>query len=452
MVPRRQPKRNVPRRQPKSPAQKTNGSYVAFDGTESAAKRATVFTPASVAKLKPPAEGQVEFFQKLERGLTLVLRLSYGGTKAWRVVYYVSGHPRVKTIGRFDPGHSKHLDVAAARKHAYAFDPRAANAAADAGSFKKVAEDWLARYVAKKKLRSQRETERQLRKYIYPEWARLPFFEIHRKTVNDLLDKIEDKHGAPQADGVLATVRAICNWYATRDGNYSTPIVKGMKRDLRPAEERKRERTLNDDEIRAVWRAADGAGNFGAIVKLALLTGQRREKIATMRWADLKNNDWDIRTEANEKGNGGRLKLLGAALDIIEAQLEVEGNPYVFAGSVRGRRHKSAADRKEPPCFNSWSECKAKLDAKLVEEMPGMKPWVIHDLRRTARSLLAKAGVGREVAEHLIGHAIPGVEGVYNRYDYYDEKADALERLEMLIDQIVNPPDRGNVVPLEARR
>jgi integrase len=379
----------------------------------------------------------------------LVLRLSYGGTKAWRVVYYVNGRPRAKTLDKHYPD----LGVAAARKRAYAFDPRKANAAAEAGSFREVAEEWLRRYVAKRRLRSRREIERQLRTYIYPEWERKDFFEIRRAEVNALLDRIEDKHGAPQhgapqADAVLATIRSICNWYATRDENYSTPIVKGMKRDTRKADERKRDRVLNADEIRAVWRAADQVGTFGAIVKLALLTGQRREKVATMRWADLQNGDWVIRTEPGEKGNGGRLRLLGAAHDIVEAQPRIEGNPYVFAGSPRGRRARTAS-REEPPAFNSWSKRKAQLDAAL----PPMPHWRVHDLRRTARSLLARAGVSRDVAEHLLGHAIPGVEGVYNRYDYYDEKLNALAKLEALLDEIVNPaPQDRKVVPIHAGR
>lgn len=444
MVARYRQKRNVPRYRPaaKKP-DKTDGSYVAFDGTKCTAKRATTFTTASVKKLKPPAEGQVEFFQKLERGLTLVLRLSYGGTKAWRVVYYVGSRARAKTIGRYP-----HMDVVEARKAAYAFDPRKADAAADAGTFKEVAEKWLKQYVAKKKLRSQYEIERTLRTYIYPEWERQPFFEIRRKMVNDLLDRIEDKHGAPTADGVLATVRSICNWYATRDENYSTPIVKGMKRDLRQAKERERKRTLDDNEIRVVWHAADDAGAFGAIVKLLLLTGQRRAKVNSMRWADvdLETGDWTIPSEPREKGNGGKLKLPQVALDIVKAQPEIDGNPFVFSGSLHGRRHKSAASKDEPPTFNSWTQRKAELDAAIKNTLPDMPHWTPHDLRRTARSLLPRTGVKEEVAEHLIGHAIPGVKGIYNRYEYYEEKADALDRLAKLIETIVNPPPEDRKV------
>jgi len=460
MAARRRLKRNIERlrlsaERPEQPqtARPEKKSYVAADGSVCRAKRSTVFTEAGVKKLKLPAEGQVDFFEKIERGLTLMLRLSYGGTRAWRVVYYVNGRARAKTLGHYPA-----LGVAEARKRAKNFDPQRASASAEAGSFREVAEDWLKRHVAKQGLRSQREIERQLHTYIYPEWSRTDFFDIRRLGVNALLDHIEDAHGAPQADAVLATIRNIMNWYATRDEKYSTPIVKGMKRDKRKAEARKRRRTLDDAEICAVWRAADDAGTFGAIVKFALLTGQRREKVATMRWDDIVDDDWVIRTEVDEKGetrekgNGGKLKLLGAALDIIEAQPEVEGNPYVFAGSPRGRRRKSLANKEEPPTFNSWSKRKAQLDAKLPRGMPH---WTIHDLRRTARTLLARAGVRSEVAEHLLGHAIPGMEGVYNRYEYYKEKAVALSELDVLLNEIVNPPppDR-KVVPLRgvARR
>jgi integrase len=98
-----------------------------------------------------------------------------------------------------------------------------------------------------------------------------------------------------------------------------------------------------------------------------------------------------------------------------------------------------------PASFNSWSQRKVELDAKLPKNMPG---WTLHDLRRTARSLMARAGVADNVAERVLGHAIPGVEGVYNRFDYADEKADALARLDKLVGTIINPPDRSNVVAI----
>src|SRR4051812_43147154 len=133
--------------------------------------RKTYFTESGVKKLKLPSEGQLDYFEKLKRGLTLVVRVSYGGTKAWRVLYYDHGKPKAKTLG-----HYPELDVKTARDKAFGFDPKAANSSAEAGSFKDVAEQWMEHHVEAKRLRSKEEIERHLRQYIYPSWARTPFF------------------------------------------------------------------------------------------------------------------------------------------------------------------------------------------------------------------------------------------------------------------------------------
>src|SRR5258708_4905248 len=121
--------------------------------------RKTQFTEVGVRRLKPPAEGQADYFEKLKRGLTLVLRVSYGGTKAWRVLYYDHGRPRVKTL---EP-HYPELGVAEAREKAFDFDPKAESVRAEVGSFKEVAASWIKRYVDARKLRSKPEIERQLK-------------------------------------------------------------------------------------------------------------------------------------------------------------------------------------------------------------------------------------------------------------------------------------------------
>jgi integrase len=341
------------------------------------------------------------------------------------------------------------MGVKAARDAACAFDPKAASQRAEAGSFKEISESWIKRYVDERKLRSRPEIVRQLECYVYPRWATEKFFDIGRSTVNALLDQIVDKHGAPQADRVLAVLRTMMNWYATRNENYNSPIVKGMRRDARPARERARARVLSDDEIRDLWKATENGNSFGGIIRLLLLTAQRREKVVTMKWDDIADGVWTIATEAREKGNAGALKLPPVALKIIESQPMIDTNPYVFAGSERGRRWRKSEMKLEPPIFSSWSQRKEELDAKLPKSMPH---WTLHDLRRTARSLMARAGVADNVAERTLGHAIAGVEGVYNRFEYSDEKADALSRLATLIDRIVNPP-KGNVLPMpQARR
>jgi integrase len=206
----------------------------------------------------------------------------------------------------------------------------------------------------------------------------------------------------------------------------------------KPAE-RKRERVLSDDEIRLLWPILGTRGSFGALLQIALLTGQRREKLVTMRWANVSvDGVWTIPAEAREKGTAGSLTLPEMALKIIRAQPRIEGTPFVFSGRLKGQH------------FNGFSRAKRDLDGEIAKRGT-MAPWLVHDLRRTARSLLSRAGVRPDISERVLGHIIAGVEGVYDRHSYELEKKDALERLAALVETILRPP-ADNVTRLIDRR
>ena len=115
-------------------------------------------------------------------------------------------------------------------------------------TFENVADQWLKRHVQAKGLRSETEVTRLLRAHVVPRWKGRDILDIRRSDVAGLLDRVEDNHGARQADYVLAIVRGIMNWFATRHDNFVPPIVKGMRR-TNP-KERARARILNDDEIK----------------------------------------------------------------------------------------------------------------------------------------------------------------------------------------------------------
>jgi integrase len=303
-------------------------------------------------------------------------------------------------------------------------------------TFKQVAERWLAREVRAKSFRTERDIVRILNVHVFPRWGDRPFVSIRRSDITALMDHIEDSGGgARQADVALGIVRSLMYWQAARTDDYSPPLTRGMRR--QSTKHQARARVLDDDEIRAVWRAAEGAGTFGAIVRLCLLTAARSRKVAAMRWDDITDEgEWIVRREPREKGTAD-LVLPAMALEIIRAQPRVGNNPHIFA-----------ATRGKGP-FRDWGWSKERFDSKL----PELKPWVVHDLRRTARSLMSRAGVERSISERILGHAIPGVEGVYDRHEYRDEKRDALARLAALLAGIINGPP-GNVVRLtaEARR
>jgi integrase len=344
------------------------------------------------------------------------IRITPNGTKSfWAVARDPSGKQHWKLIG----SPPMKVDDARAKAGHIIRSIRAAVASevVDSVSFEGVANLWFERHVVKSGLRSEHKQKLFLRKHIIPAFAGMAFADVRRKHITELLDQLEDKNGKRQADYGLAIISGICSWYAKRDEEYNSPIIKGMKRQG----DNRRSRILNDAELAAVWREADGM--FGNLVKFALLTGQRKDKYLTMRWDDVLDGVWHIRSEDREKGHGGQLSLPPMALAILEEQRrENPACPFVFAGPV-GKPLSQIGRRKD------------KLDA--VVKIPH---WTIHDLRRTSRSLMAAAGVPDLVAELVLGHAQKGVAGIYNRHDYRDEKADALKRLAQQITDIVIPP------------
>jgi integrase len=293
-----------------------------------------------------------------------------------------------------------------------------------------VAANWLHRHVERNDLRTAGERRRIVEKYIVPHWRERVFVDIRRKDIADLLDHVEDQHGPAMADQVLNVLRSMSTWVQGRDDSYTPPFVRGMRRT--PLQNRKRSRTLSDDELRRVWHASGNAGTYGAAIRLLLLTAQRREKVLTMRWSDISSSGvWTIPTEAREKGNPGALRLPKQGLAVLKGIPHFVGNDAVFA-STNGRRF----------AFNHARRKRA------LDRASGVTGWVVHDLRRTARSLMSRAGVSTEIAERILGHARPAMEATYNVHRYDAEKAVALTKLTALIERIVNPP-ADNVVTLQ---
>jgi integrase len=283
-----------------------------------------------------------------------------------------------------------------------------------------VAALWLERKVEAERQRSAYERRRIVGRYIIPRIGSRMFNDLRRSDVALLLDTVADQHGKRQADAVLHVLTAVSSWWATRDDAYRSPFVRGM----RVAPPVRRDRILSDDEIRTLWHVADDYGSLGALLKLALLLGQRREKLLTMAWADIDAEGvWSVPRQVREKGVGGALKLPSAALEIIQQQPRI--GPYVL--TPRPNTHM----------------------LKRFRDKTGLTGWTVHDLRRSARSLMSRAGAQLEASERVLGHVVGGVRGTYDRHEYLDEKAAALAKLAALIERIVNPP-AGNVVTLGA--
>ena len=192
-------------------------------------------------------------------------------------------------------------------------------------SFADVVARWRKRHVEANALRSAREINRLLDTHVLPAWRGRAFTSIRRSDVAELLDHVEDRHGARAADYVLEC----------RSLDYE---LAGDAERLQPADRQghaaqktaSRARVLDDDELRAVWLAAEAHPSaFSAILRLCLFTAQRSRKVASMRWDDVEAGVWTVPKEPREKGTGGALAPK-SALAIVEAQPQFVVAEYVF--------------------------------------------------------------------------------------------------------------------------
>ena len=302
-----------------------------------------------------------------------------------------------------------------------------------------VCANYLKLHVEKNKILTAPDIRRMLSNYVLPAWGKRVFTDLKRSDVTALLDHIEavglgkkkKSRGAPkgsrsrQADQVLALLTAIGRWHQGRVDDWTCPYA-GMKRRVLK-DDRARSRQLDDDELRAVWLAAEKLGADGAFFQVALLCAQRREKVVTMKWSAIApDGTWTIpRLSNREKNTADKLRLPRQALDILKRVPRFAGNDYVF---VSGRSKTKTKTK-------NIADAKAALD-----EASGVTGWVTHDLRRNARSLMKRAGVDTEVAELVLGHRLlkSAVQKVYDVSEPdYEAMAEAVQAAANLLDRIV---------------
>jgi integrase len=382
-------------------------------------------TAISIENLKPSASRR-----EIPDGNGLYLILQPSGAKSWAVRYRFAGKPRKLTLK------GAGLSLAGARKAAadalleveHHRDPgetkrTAEEKAADeaANTVRAVCEEFIRREGGR--LRTVDERQRTLRRLVYPKLGGRPVADLKRTEIIRLLDHIEDTSGPRMAHQTLSVLRRVLNWHASRSDDFRSPIVRGMGRVN--VKDRSRSRILTDDELRRVWTIAEaGQGPFSAFVRFLLLTGARREEVAAMTWVELDGaGNWELPASRNKAKFDLLRPLSQGARVIIDQQPRI--SDFVFTG---GRRP-----------ISGISKLKAKFDAEC-----GVSDWVLHDLRRTARSLMSRAGVNTDHAERCLGHVIPGVRGIYDRHRYQKEMLDAYEALAAQIEHIVHPQE--NVV------
>jgi integrase len=397
---------------------------------------AKALTALAIERAKP-SSARREIPDGLLRGLYFIVQPS--GAKSWAVRYRRRGASRKLTIGQWPA-----IDLATARN----FGAKALRHVAEGGdpatekqntkrvtitdSVEAVVADYLGRRV--KHQRTVRETERILQRELVPAWRGRRIQDITKRDIIALIDTI-DQRAPAMARRTFAIIRAFFGWCLDKDIVSSSPCT-GLKP---PSKPRYRDRVLSDAELVRVWRAADVIGHpYGLQTKLLILTGCRRAEIADLRWSEVDVEGQMVRLPRERCKNGvaHEVPLSATALAVL-ASIPWSKSELVFL-SANGRTSTV-----------NFSHAKQRLDAVIAKDGGGAMPaWVVHDLRRTVASGLARLGISLPVIEKVLNHSsgsFAGIVGVYQHHTFADEKRRALDAWAAHIERLINPP-ADNVV------
>jgi integrase len=371
--------------------------------------------------LVEPGKDRTVFWDSALPGFGLVVLAS--GKRSYCVQYRVNGQSRRMAI-------DSTLSLADARREARkrmgdvakGTDPlmerrkqAAANKAAKSGTLEYIANEYFRRQG--RSIRTMQERKDTLERAVLPKLGKHQIEQIRRLDIVHLLDQIEDERGPGAADKALAFLSRLFNWHATRVDDFKSPIVRGMRR--YSSREHARHRVLTDNEIRRVWKACDRPGPFPALVRFLLLTATRRCEASKMTRAEISGSEWTIPATRYKNKKPMTIPLSDMAMEVFKSIPAIGQPVFTYDG--------------EKP-INGFAALKRSLD-----KASGVSGWVLHDLRRTARSLMSRAGVPSDHAERCLGHVIGGVRGIYDRHEFLKEKREAFEKLAAEIGKIISP-------------
>jgi integrase len=368
-------------------------------------------TVAGVARIKPPKQGQVDYFDAGYPGLAL--RVSYGGAKAWVYFYRLHGKLRRLSLGRY-PALS--LDEA---REAW----RAARLAVDKGespalirpttadSFGAVAEEWLQRDQAHN--RSVAEVRRVIERDVNPAWGERLIGAITRRDALELIDSVADRGALTMARRLHAHLHRLFRWSVGRGIVEVNPMADLPK----PGAAVKRDRVLTDNELKAIWEATEKIGwPFGPAVRLLFLTGARRDEIGSLSWAEIHDNEIRLPGARSKSGEARIIPLSPPAVELLKGLPRVGDQVFTTNGRT---------------AVSGWSKAKRLLDTAAAEiNGEPLALWRIHDVRRSIATGLQRLGVGLQTIESVLGHVSgsrAGIVGVYQRHEFESEKRAALD-------------------------
>ena len=403
-------------------------------------------TDQFVERVKPPAKGRVEYFDAAFP--SLALRHSEHDHKSFSVFYRMPGSKRLRryklgTYPQLNPARARQLAVEVLDQVRAGTDPglqrkeaRQAVPAPDLDSIDALVRDYLRQHVAPNcSAGTYTNAKRMLDVDVLRFWRERKLDSISKRDAIALIDRIAEDRPV-HANRVLARLRAMFNWALSKDRIAASPIT-GIKP---PTKERSRDRWLTDQEIVWFCRACEQIGYpFGPLFQILLLTGQRLAETASMEWSEVDLDEARIWTIPRGKAKSDRsheVQLSESVIALLRSLPRL--GPYVFTGKS-GRSVTGFA----------WG--KDLLDSAM-QKVSGLEisPFILHDLRRSMASHMAKLGIAPHVVDRILNHSsgsIRGVAAIYNRFQYREERRAALAAWASYVSGRLTPP-ASNVVTL----
>ncbi len=414
-------------------------------------------TDLFVERATSPARGRVEYFDAAFGGLAL--RVTERGHKSWSLHYRIGGRLRRLTLGNYPalkPVQARHEAQRALDRVREGIDPAeekrgqrndVPRGSLSSDAFAAVVEDYLVRLQKNTAPSTYREAKRILERDVVSHWRNRAVGSIARGDVGRIVDVIVARGADVHANRVLARVRALFNWAVERGRIPSSPIA-GMKP---PTKERPRDRVLSDDELRWLWQGCDAIEwPFGPLVKLLLLTAQRRDEVAGMEWreVDFKRGVWTMPGEKSKNNRTHEVHLSDSALAILKLAPHT-GDDLIF--TITGSTPVSGFSRAKNRLDAEMLAAKRKELGKKCDAIP---PWILHDLRRTAATGMARLNFPPHVVDKVLNHVsgtIRGVAAVYNRFEYLEQRRAALNAWGRHVTNLVSPA-QPDVIPISTAK
>jgi integrase len=416
-----------------------------------------------------PDTGQVELWDDLVPGFGL--RLAAGGSRTFFVMKRLQGRLVRRTVGKVAPFDAQdgslgpdELRLADARDKARkmlsdlsrGIDPAARKidlsaVVATPRTFGEVAAAYFADPARRGggALKSRSELERKVRVDLAA-WANRPIADLTRADVRSLINAKHAKSPV-SANRLLALVRRIFRWAVREDLIPANPAM-----DIEPTAEKERERVLTLDELAQVWAGADALGYpYSPLIKMLILTAQRRSEVAGLRWSEIEGPNWRLPDDRAKRGKGHLVPLSKLALHTIDRKKMPDLSAESGLVFTTGKRQPSKSDEPlEPVPVSGWSRMKDRLDliianaaAKAADEPLDLEKhalphWTLHDLRRSVAThlrdgeVMGKARVDRLTISKILNHAEGGMTRLYDRYSSDPEKRQALEAWAAVIERV----------------